>query len=125
MIKFLDGPAAGTILQLKRAPLYLRVVIDPRGTVDALDQLDDTPETKEAVWVYRLVAPANWYHLHCGGRRPNGSGFYQQAEYRLHAEQPTDAVLRRTEAWQTWCYAQPPEYAGPIEQKATEETKGE
>jgi|GEM_PF-6502906 len=30
MTRFLDGPAAGVVLALRRAPLFLRVVCNPR-----------------------------------------------------------------------------------------------
>ena len=40
-MRFLDGPAKGAILDLRRAPLFLRVVSDvDDGTIDALDRLD-------------------------------------------------------------------------------------
>lgn len=37
MVRFLDGPAAGLVLWLRRAPLYLRVTLDARAHFDALD----------------------------------------------------------------------------------------
>jgi hypothetical protein len=37
MIRFLDGPAMGQSLELKRTPRYLRVVRSAAGTWDALD----------------------------------------------------------------------------------------
>ena len=56
MTRFLDGPAAGNALMLRRAPLFLRVTIDAAGgKVDALDQLDDDPQDGETVHVYRQL----------------------------------------------------------------------
>jgi len=36
MMKLLDGPAAGTYM-CKRAPLYLRAVVNDKGGTDVLD----------------------------------------------------------------------------------------
>jgi hypothetical protein len=55
MIHFLDGPATGQLLMLRRAPRYLRVTKSPRGVWDALDRLDDTPTAEEQVYVYVRV----------------------------------------------------------------------
>jgi len=53
MTRFLDGPAEGVTLMLRRAPIYLRVV--HRGTEwDALDALDDRPTPDETIYVYVL-----------------------------------------------------------------------
>jgi hypothetical protein len=54
MLRFDGGPAAGHALACRRAPIYLRVVVDETdGHVDALDLLDDTPGPSEQVHVYR------------------------------------------------------------------------
>ena len=49
MTRFLDGPAAGVLLALRRAPLYLRVVYHAKREEpwDALDQLADVPGEHE------------------------------------------------------------------------------
>jgi len=57
MTRFLDGPAAGKTLSLSYAPMYLRVVIDPKGNVDALDAPDDSPRPGEIVHLYRRHGP--------------------------------------------------------------------
>jgi len=44
MTRFLDGPAQGETLMLRRAPILLRVTRDPMGNFDGLDQLDDRPD---------------------------------------------------------------------------------
>jgi hypothetical protein len=93
---FIDGPAAGTNLMLRRAPIYLRVTIDAAaGKVDALDQLDDRPEDQETVHVYRKVPGTR--SMFC--IRPGGC--FETAEYRWIP----DAVgeeLRETSAWRAW-----------------------
>lgn len=54
MTRFIDGPAEGVTLMLKRTPVYLRVVRNRQGKWDALDQLDDSPASDEEIFVYRL-----------------------------------------------------------------------
>lgn len=100
MITFLDGPAKGTTLDLKRAPKYLRVAIDAKGEVDALDQLDDTPRDDETLHAYRMVGQPTRYHV-CRSPRKL-SGWHNQAEYEMVDEQPQDEVLRDTQRWQQW-----------------------
>jgi hypothetical protein len=105
MIKFLDGPASAVVLDLKRAPRYLRVVRSNRGNFDALDQLDDSPKLTEQIFVYKMAEWHGVYHLRCSRR--SASGFYPRADYRLNAEQPAEPVLRDTQQWRDWCMAQP------------------
>lgn len=101
MISFDDGPAAGVVLQLRRAPPFLRVVIDRQTReVDALDQIDDQPRLGEEVHVYRRIGKASPYHLRSG--RKSESGFYLQARYQHHEEQPADHVGRDRRSWQNW-----------------------
>lgn len=105
MSKFLDGPAAGTTLMLRRAPVWLRVVIAPDGTVDALDQPSDTPAADEAVHVYRQHEGTHTAAFICRtGKSPGGR--FEFADYRYVAHAPT-AELRDRAAWQAWCMAQP------------------
>jgi hypothetical protein len=62
--RFIDGPAAGTVLSLKRSPLFLRAVQDPLdGKWDALDQLDDAPRPGERIVVYRKTEDRGMVHL--------------------------------------------------------------
>ena len=103
MIKFLDGPAADVVLALRRAPVLLRVVRGPRGKWDALDQLDDTPEPNETIFVYRVVGTPTWVHFCCRGKGKRESGVYWSGEYRLLDFQPTDEQMRTNEAWAAWC----------------------
>ena len=111
-VRFLDGPAAGRSLGLRRVPLFLRVTIDRRsGRVDALDQLDDVPMPGEAVHVYQgdretlMALPQDW--IICVrtadgmGRAATGSGDYR------HRPDVDGEQLRDTGAWRAWCRAQP------------------
>lgn len=72
MIEFLDGPAGNKTLELRRAPVYLRVVIDADGNIDALDQLDDRPKEDErittGVWMMRLASRAIGRAMMCVAR---------------------------------------------------------
>lgn len=105
LVRFGDGPAGNHALQLARAPIFLRVVLNPAGEIDALDQLDDVPATDEAIHVYRRVGGAGSVHIDSRdsrtGRRIGRT--YASAEYRLHGNQPADAVLRQTKEWRSWC----------------------
>ncbi len=104
MIHFIDGPARDAALSLRRTPLFLRVVIDQDGTVDALDQLDDKPEKTEKIYVYRLVEGSVSHAIAC--RRGEGCTPIPGAEYKIHTEQPQDEEIRSTEAWRKWTEAQ-------------------
>jgi hypothetical protein len=99
-MRFLDGPAKGTVLNLQRAPLQFRVVIDRDGTVDALDQLDDSPKPSEAIHVYLRQGAATCYHVLCTPRRL--SGWRVAADYLLYDRQPNDDVARDEHAWREW-----------------------
>lgn len=107
MIRFLDGPAEGQVLWLRRIPmpLFLRVVQSEAGTWDALDQLDDKPEPDEAIYVYILSGPQGSMHLCVRGKDRRAGGWHPTAEYRMHEEQPPDATKRDTAAWQAWAQA--------------------
>lgn len=100
MTNFLDGPAMGQVLLLRRSPLFLRVVQAQGGEWDALDQLDDTPKPREKLFVYRLVKTEGRIHI-C--RRGGRGGMYSRALYTLHDTQPADETLRLTRMWRDWC----------------------
>ena len=104
MTKFIDGPAHGVTLQLKRAPRFLRVVFstNPKEPWDALDQLEDTPTIHEMLYAYEVEGEVGRYHIL---RRPTGSGWYMIANYRFIPEQPADEEMRETDAWRQWCEA--------------------
>jgi hypothetical protein len=103
---FLDGPAKGANLSLSRSPLFLRVVVDPSGAVDALDLLSDTPRPAEAVHVYRLVEHVG-DAIVCSRGRDGGCRHVSIAKYQLHPVQPTDEEARDNDRWAEWCHAQP------------------
>lgn len=109
MMTFLDGPAAGVAngLCLRRAPRFLRVVVDNQGKWDALDQIHDLPRSNETVYVYRLVSNDGTIHLNQRDKngRPNG-GMFVLATYRFVEEQPEAAIVRDNSLWQQWATAQ-------------------
>lgn len=101
MIRFIDGPAAGETLLLKRAPMFLRVVQDPTGKWDALDQPGDTPKPDERIHAYVIKGRAGVCHIN---KRGPGSGFYASAEYRFVTNQPVEPVMRNTARWRGWAF---------------------
>lgn len=101
MIRFVEGPAKGTVLQLTRAPFLLRVVIGESGEVDALDQPTDEAKANETICVYRLTCPPGSMHV-CRSPRSQ-SGWSAVAEYEPLYEQPRDEDVRTTPAWNQFC----------------------
>lgn len=104
MTRFIDGPAKGKTLMLKRAPMMLRVVVDHRGEVDALDMLDDFPRPDEQCHAYVLTGPPMMAFINgtkCRGR-------YPVAEYRLVQPQPDQLVMRDEQEWARWANAEGP-----------------
>ena len=102
MVTFMDGPAELKTLMLRRAPLFLRVVLKPRGDWDDLDQLGDEPAANETIVVYRKVHDDGEVHI-------NGAkvkGWFRRANYYLHDEQPGDETARNTSKWRAWCEEQ-------------------
>lgn len=106
MTKFLDGPAAETVLVLSRAPHYLRAVCDPAWTWDALDQITDTPAADETVVAYVMVAGPYSAHIQRSIKGRRACQWLQGGEYRVVDPQPAEAVLRSTEQWRAWVAAQ-------------------
>lgn len=105
MTRFIDGPAAGVVLTLRRAPRLLRVTGTPDGGFDALDMPEDILTEYESVWVYERVGNATQVHLKLA--RPKRSGWYMMAEYRQHPNPPSEPTLRDRENWLAWCLSQP------------------
>ena len=62
MTTFIDGPAKGQHLALKRAPRFLRVVVAD-GKWDALDQIEDEPRPGELVYAYEVHGPVGSCHI--------------------------------------------------------------
>lgn len=52
MTTFTDGPAKGKTLLLTRTPLYLRVVQNAAGDIDALNLVEDKPKRDEVCIAY-------------------------------------------------------------------------
>jgi hypothetical protein len=100
MITFIDGPAQGVQLNLRRAPIMLRVVQSARAW-DALDQPDDDPRRGEQVHVYIQVGPTQTYHMKCAKR--SASGWYTNASYRHFPDQPAAEHVSSAAAWAIWC----------------------
>jgi hypothetical protein len=103
MTRFLDGPAKGTTLFLRRAPVYLRAVQSADGSThagawDALDQLDDEPRSDERIVVYRLDGEPTWCHIN----RRGGGGIYRGGSYRVVVPQPADEAVRSNIHWRQW-----------------------
>jgi len=104
MITFLDGPADGQHLNLRRTPVLLRVV-QAGNAFDALDQLDDTASPDETITVYQLTQAPGWCHID-GRDAKTGRRWGETrpiATYALLPEQPDDATLRDNAAWREWC----------------------
>ena len=99
MTRFEDGPAAGQVLSLTRAPIFLRVVLAPDGKVDALDLLEDTPAQDEKLFAYQRVGEAGMMHVRRSGGR---GGWYTVADYRLVKDQPAESDMRSNAAWAKW-----------------------
>ncbi len=118
-VSFVGGPADGVELELSRAPMFMRIVINggvqrqldgtlPEGAVDALDLIGDMPRDGELVDVYELVwanAPTHWHGQTQGGRRTGG--MWVSAQY-MHRDD-VDAValgLGDNVAWREWATAE-------------------
>lgn len=100
MVKFIDGPANGAELSLRRAPKYLRVVVGINGLVDALDQKEDKPTKEESVHAYIQC----WRSYHFGWMCTRNSGCFIVGDfnYKFMSEQPSDEVIRDLSSWEQW-----------------------
>lgn len=110
MTTFTDGPAAGQVLLLGRAPLFLRVVCDKEGRWDALDRHNDKPEAGEEGYAYRRVGKAGVIHIDFG--RPRRALWLATATYELVQPQPPAATMQGTELWRAWCTDQAAQQQG-------------
>lgn len=93
-------------LALRRTPKYLRFVVTGTDwkTLDALDQLDDTPAAGERVIVAEK-AETSRVHLY-GVRNGRRTGWYEtMVTYTPVADPPADDVARDTAKYQAWCLA--------------------
>lgn len=107
MSKFHGGPADGRSLTLRRAPVFLRVVIDADGSVDALDQLDDFPASTEALHVYQKTSHPIVVFA-CRRSKGKGCSHSVDADYEYYANQPSrdECDIRHTKEWREWCQAE-------------------
>lgn len=105
MTTFLDGPAKGQHLMLKRKVRFLRVVEGIGGVGgkwDALDMPDDVPAQSEKLYAYEAVGNGGMCHINRGGGR---GGFYSMQDYKFIEDQPDDATMRDNAKWVAWVEA--------------------
>lgn len=110
MIRLADGPAGDVELSLRRAPRFLRIVIDPKGRIDALDMLDDVARPDETIHVYQgeldtlRALPDDIFVCVSGpdGLRQAGGA---EGVYRHRADVDGE-TLRDTAAWREWASAE-------------------
>jgi hypothetical protein len=105
---FLQHGTSRGPLTLKRTPTYLRFVM--RGvnwdTLDALDQLDDTPADDERV-LAAVVRDRNMVHLDGTDKRGRRCAWWIPSyTYVLVQPQPPDDTMRDTAKWRAWCLEQ-------------------
>ena len=98
MTRFVDGPAKGKVLMLRRAPRFLRVT-EEAGQFDALDQLDDQPKPTEKLYAYEITGTAGYAFVD----GPKCRGRYAIASYHLVPQQPADEDMRTIARWHDWC----------------------
>lgn len=103
MVEFIDGPAKGAKLNLRRTPKFLRVVIDVTGNVDALDLKTDRAQNNEKVYAYRAVDGSQQSGFLCGCGKPvGGCVLFCRAVYNICKEQPDDCIMRHRALWEQW-----------------------
>lgn len=100
MLDLVDGPCQGNYM-CKRAPVFLRAVINAAAGTDVLDQVDDTPAEAETVYVYRREGGAGWVHI----KGPKVKGVYALGRYHYLPEVDGQA-LRDNKVWQAWAASQ-------------------
>lgn len=103
--KFLDGPAAGQMIELRNPTIMLRVVRAADGTWDALDMPEDVAREDETVFVYRAtLKPITVVHVDYRDKQGRRCGkWHQDAEYRVLPDPPCDEILRKLKLWREWC----------------------
>lgn len=103
MTRFVSGPATGIVLDLRRSPLFLRVVQSPDGSWDALDQPDDSPGDTESITVYHRTEKPAWIHVYFSDGGVRKGRWIVSVRYEVHEVQPADGVLRDRTAWRSFC----------------------
>lgn len=106
MATFHDGPAEGVRLQLRRAPILLRVVYDATDFGwDALDQEEDKVKISEKVYLYYMRGPYIQVHV-CNRIERHKAGVFQEGDYYLLPAELfgwTADILRVNEKYWLWC----------------------
>lgn len=105
MSRILDGPVGPVTLANGRAPIFLRVTIDDDGTVDVLDQLEDTPKATERIHVYEQVPGTHHGVALVMMARPRRCVSMADGDYR-HRPDVDGETVRETDAWRAWCHAE-------------------
>lgn len=100
-IRFLDGPAANQVLNLRRAPVVLRVVQSSRGNWDALDQVGDVANAQERIYLYGLQSVPRFHFIRSSQK--SLSGGWANAEYSFMCKQPAEFTMRDNDLWNAWC----------------------
>lgn len=99
--KAIDGPAKGIYYSIRRAPRYLRFVVDRvSGKKDVLDQLDDEPSQNEVVSVYIQESFEGMTHVDFDTEAGKFAD-YANATY-THITGVDGQKLRDTAAWREW-----------------------
>lgn len=118
MSRFSGGLAHGVTIDMRRAPLLLRVVMDLTGRFDALDQPEDTPNRTETIVLYRLKCKPVGAHICIRGKNRAAGGWWEYGDYELAPLQPSDEILRDSAKYGEWCDANAealiPDWAKPI-----------
>ena len=106
MLTFKDGPIKGAYA-CRRAPVFLRGVHNPSlDNKDVLDQSNDTPSSRELVYVYirdLSQAPGT-----ATLRTTKGCGVYPVATY-YYLPDVEGSHLRDNQKWRKWCIEHGPE----------------
>lgn len=101
MLTFVDGPAAGKTISLRRAPRFLRItrrrfllgMEDPGEEFDGLDQPGDVARHDESLYAYETKKLEGRAHMRFSGKAKSASGIYDIAEYRFIEPQPADDIM--------------------------------
>jgi hypothetical protein len=100
VFRFTGGPVDGKTLMCRRGPLFLRVVMNHKGEVDALDQVDDKIRSNETAYVYVAQFPSRAVFIRSSDR--SKSGCWAGNEYVFCNEQPSSDILEDNEKWRAW-----------------------
>ena len=106
MVVLMDGHCKGSYM-VKRAPDFLRAVLDQDGETDLLDLVKDIPKATEKIYVYKLV-PDTRGIVHLDARGKDGkkiTGWYAIGEYK-HIPEIEGEQFRDNLKWQDWVRSQ-------------------